>query len=632
MKKLFFILVFNTILTLLLNSNVCASDLYIPVNIRKAYENKTRSLNGKPGPNYWQNRADYNIQVQFNPETRLLSGSEKITYYNNSPDDLKHIVFHLFPNLYKKGNKRDFDVEFDDVSDGVTITEMVVNGEKINTSSSPGNKSLVYSHSSLTLYLQDALLSGHKLILNISWHYTLNENSHMRTGVVDASSFFIAYFFPRIAVYDDIDGWNDFKYMGTTEFYNDFGDFEVSVTVPKNFIVWATGTMENPEQVLTKKYLKRYKEAFFSDQIIHIVDSTEISQYNITKSNLQNTWKFKASDVTDFAFATSDHYLWDATSLVVDKKTGRRVFIDAAYHQDSEDFYQVINIARQAIDYMSYKMPGIPFPFPKETVFNGRDGMEYPMMVNDTSKEDINETIKLTSHEILHSYLPFYMGINETKYAWMDEGFTSFVEYLIISRLFSIENAGFYFLDDYKEQAGFALDAPIFTVSEFIKRPVYTYNTYPKPAGFFLTLMDLLGENKFKDTIHQFLDRWNGKHPTPYDLFFTLNETSGQNLDWLFKPWFYEFGYVDIAIKSVLQNAEHYKINIEKKGHYPAPVHLKIIFADRSVETIKENASVWKEGNTVYSIKRKSLKKIKSVELLDSSLLDADLSNNCYNF
>lgn len=627
MKKSFSFVMFITILMILI-SFTWVSDLYMPVNLKKAYENGTRSFKGEPGLNYWQNSADYNIYLDFEPKTRMISGVEEITYYNNSPDKLKEIVFHLFPNLYKKGNARDFDVEFSDESDGVMITELVVNGKKIDVS--PDNISLDYIHTSLKLNLQEPLSSGEKLNFNISWHYQLNENSHMRTGVVDSSSFFIAYFFPRIAVYDDIDGWNDFKYMGDTEFYNDFGNFEVSVTVPKNCIVWATGTLENPEQVLTKKYLKRYQKAFITDEIINIIDSVECTQNNITKPNKKNTWKFKASNVTDFAIALSDHYLWDATSLVVDKKTGRRVFIDVAYNKHSEDFYKVINIACDATDLMSYQIPGIPFPFPEVTVFNGLDAMEYPMMVNNISEKDINETIKVTTHEILHSYLPFYMGINETKYAWMDEGFTSFAEYLILCQLISPEKAGFYFLEDYKEQAGYDFDAPIFTVSEYLKRPVYTYNSYPKPAGFFLTLKDLLGDDKFKETLHKFMDHWNGKHPTPYDFFFTLYSTSGQNLDWLIKPWFYEFGYVDIAIKNVVQNTGKYKIVIERKGNYPAAVHLKIVFMDGSIQLIKENASVWKNGTADYMIERKSSKKIKSVELLDPSLLDADMSNNIF--
>ncbi len=605
-------------------------DLYMPVNIKQAYDKGTRSYDGKPGPKYWQNRADYNIQLDFKPETRLISGSEEITYYNNSPDKLTEIVLHIYPDLYKKGHIRDFEIELADESSGLSITELIINGKK----SDPTNnyRFLKYKQTLLTIYLREPLNAGEKMNMSISWNYVLNENSHMRTGVVDSSSFFIAYFFPRIAVYDDIDGWNEFKYMGDAEFYNDYGNFDVSINVPKNFIVWATGTLQNPEQVLNKKYLKRYKQAFLSDKIIKIVDSIECTQNNITIQNDQNTWTFKAENVTDFAFATSDHYVWDATSLTVDKETKRRVFLDAAYNKNSEDFYHVIHIARDAVKFMSYEIPGVPFPYPKETVFNGLDAMEYPMMVNDMTLDDIDETIKLTSHEILHSYLPFYVGTNETKYAWMDEGFTSFCDYIFHSEYVPPEKAAYYFLEEYKKEAGYTIDAPVFTSSEYLKRPAYTYNSYPKAAGFFLTLKDLYGYETFKEIIHEFMNRWNSKHPTPYDLFYTLNDVGKQNINWLIKPWIFEFGYVDLVLKDIKQNNDEYKIIIENKGRFPAPVHLKIHFPDGESEIIKEKASVWKKADKEFIIKKRTHKKIKSVELLDPTLLDADMTNNLFVF
>lgn len=630
MKKSLSIISYFSLLILVLISLAWVSDIYLPINIKNAYDNETRSYDGNPGINYWQNRSDYKIHIDFDPETRLVNGSEEITYFNNSPDELNVLIFQLLPNLYKKENRRDFEIESNDMSDGVIITELILNGNQIDIS--PKSQAITYENTNMQLSLTEPLKSAEKIDIKVSWHYTLNENSHMRTGVVDSSSFFVAYFFPRVAVYDDIDGWAAFKYMGDTEFYNDFGDFEVLINVPENFIVWATGSLENPEEVLKKKYLKRYQEAFKSDSIIHIINSTECTQNNITKTNKINTWKFTAFNVTDFAFALSDHYLWDASSIVVDKETGRRVFIDAAYNKHSEDFYQVNKISRQAVEFMSYQMPGIPFPYPKVTVFNGLDAMEYPMMVNNISEKNINETIKVTAHEILHAYLPFYMGINETKYAWMDEGFTSFCEHLFLCEAISPEEADFYFLETYKNQVGYALDAPIFTISEFLKRPTYTYNSYPKPAGFFLTLYDLLGEEQFKETIKEFMSRWNGKHPTPYDLFFTINSSSGQNLDWLINPWFFEFGYLDLAIKSLSNDKEEYKVVIERKGKFPAAIHLKLVFADGSEEIIKENASVWKKGNTEYVVRKTSSKKINYIELLDPSLLDADLTNNIKYF
>ena len=629
MKKILCTIISLIALASTLNSSDWSSSLYIPKNIQKAYDQNTRSLDGKPGQNYWQNRADYLIDIVFDPDSRLLTGTEKITYFNNSPDVLYELVIHLFPDLYKKGNSRDFDIDDADASNGVEINKIAVMGKPINISA--GSKSIEPGHSYFMLHLPEPLPGGGKINVNISWQYVLNEGSHQRTGAVDSSSFFVAYFFPKIAVYDDIDGWNDFSYTGTVEFYNDFGNFDVAVTVPENYVVWATGKLENPRQVLASKYLKRYREAFTSNEIIHIIDSTECSQQAVTKQAGKNTWKFTAKNVSDFAFATSDHYLWDATSLVVDKKTGRRTFVDAAYHKNS-DFYKVCSIARQAVKFMSFQFPGIAYPFPKVTVFNGADGMEYPMMVNDVSKKDLEETIKLTSHEILHAYLPFYVGCNETKYAWMDEGFTSFGDYLIYSHLASPDNARFYYLDGYREQAGDFQDAPLFTISEFLKKPVYSFNSYAKAAAFFLVLRDFFGEEKFKIIIHEFMNRWKGKHPTPYDLFFTIYDVSEQNLDWLIKSWFYEFGCVDLAIEEAAVFEDKFEITVQKIGNIPAPFEIKIIFEDGSENTIKENVAVWKSGNSSHVIVGQTSVKIKSVELIDNSLLDADLSNNVFIF
>lgn len=603
-----------------------SSGLYMPRDIARAYENQTRSWDGRPGKSYWQNRADYVISVEFNPRDRLLKGRETIMYFNHSPDSLKKLILHLFPNLYKKGGIRDFETEFKDHSEGVIIDSLVLNGKSINCKAN--NKSLQYDRTLAHLCLATPLLPDQSASLKIHWHYQLNQHSHMRTGMVDSSTFFIAYFYPRLAVYDDISGWNTMQYTGLAEFYNDFGDYEVNITVPKNFIIWATGTRENPEEVFTEKYVQRYYHALTSEAIISIIDSAESQKFKITKANPHNTWKFKATNVSDFAFAGSDHYLWDATSLVVDRETGRRIVIDAAYHKESKDFYHVTRIARQAIHLMSTQIPGIPWPYPKMTVFNGLDEMEYPMMVNDISYADINETTKLTIHEILHTYLPFYLGINESKYAWMDEGYTSFGDYLIFSQMISPELARFYYLDAYREEAGHAPDTPIFVISEFLKRPVYHYNSYAKTAAFFLILRDLLGEENFNRTWHEFMERWKGKHPTPYDLFFTFNEVSGQNLDWLFKTWFFEFGYVDLAIKEVRSEATKVKISIEKKGPYPAPIELIVQFKDGSEEHFFQKASVWKSAKPTFEVAISYKQAIKRLELKDLTLIDADLSNN----
>ena len=600
------------------------SGYYMPINFQKAYSNNTRSYDGQLGKDYWQNKADYDIKVNFDPSSRKLSGNENIEYINNSPDTLKKLIFNLFPDIYKKGNRRDFDIDPDDESGGVTITNLILNGNKINYNAD--NKNLFFNHTSFTIYLDDFVLPGDKINLKVEWNYVENKDSHIRSGEVDSTSFFIAYFFPRLAVYDDINGWNNFNYTGDAEFYNDFGNFRLAVTVPDNCIVWATGTLQNPEKVFTQKYLTLYNKALNSDNVIHIIDSTDYLSKNITQQNSFNTFRFSANNVSDVAFALSDHYLWDASTLTVDQKTGHKTFISAAYNKSSEDFYEVQGIAKKVIGYMSYNFPGVPFPFPALTVFNGLSEMEYPMMVNDTTR-NIEETYELTAHEIFHSYFPFYMGINETNYAWMDEGINSFVTYCIIKNIYPEIEANQPFGDDYKNLIGNFGDEPLFVNSNIIKRPNYDYVCYDKPLSFFLVLQDYLGEDVFKNTLQEFMNRWNGKHPIPYDFFYTFENVTGKNLEWLIRPWFFQYGYVDLSIKDVVKK-NWYEINIEKKGLLPAHFGLVINYSDNSVDTLNYKASLWMNGENVFTVTLPANKEIKKLEILDKSLRDADLKNN----
>lgn len=600
------------------------SDYYIPVNFKNAYENQTRSKDGNPGEDYWQNRADYKIEVQLFPDSAMISGNEIITYKNNSPNNLGFLIIHLFPNLYKEGAARDFDIDPADDSKGVFIGEITFNGKIIGKNNQ--SKFTTYQDNNLVLHLPQTLKPGEQAEIGFTWNYRLNKKSHYREGLVDESSFYVAYFFPRIAVYDDIDGWDDWRYTGTAEFYIDFGDFDVAVTVPENYMVWATGLWQNPQELLQDTYFKKFSAAHKSDEIIGIIENKDLKKGNILKQKGKTTWKYKAENVMDFSFGTSDHYLWDATSLVVDSTSNRRVFIDAAYNPYSNDFYKVASIARESIKNMSFVFPAIPFPYPKMTVFNGLSEMEYPMMVNDLSLDDPSETIKLTSHEIFHTYFPFYTGLNETKYAWMDEGLTSYGESIIASKLDPEGYAGLYFMDIYEDKIGYDFDVPLFINSEYLKKPVYYYNSYPKGALFFRMLHEFLGNEKFLEALHTFAERWNGKHPIPHDFIYTFEDVTDEDLSWFIKPWLFEYGYVDFAIKGIEQN----KVIIEKVGNYPAPIGVKMTFADGKSQIINYTAAIWNNGNNVYEIEAPYGKEIAGAELLNKLGLDADLKNNFY--
>ncbi len=606
------------------------TDMFVPLNIRNAYLKNTRSMDGRPGTAYWQNRADYRIDVKFNPVQALVEGKEAITYYNNSPDTLRRMFLNLFPDYYKKGNARDFNIRFVDETEGVSIDSLFMkNGDSLVIIPDSMTER---GHSGMFIRLPFPIEPGTKTDLRIAWHYFVNRGSHSRTGAVDSSSFFIAYFFPRLAVYDDISGWNTFDYTGGTEFYNDFGDFEVNIEVPPHYVLWATGELQNPEEVLQEKYVTRLHKAAVSDTVIHIIDSTEFMDRDITRRNASNTWRYRARNVSDFAFAVSDHYLWDAVSLVVDGESGRRVVVSAAYNSTSADFRHTVEIGLKGLRFMSDELPGVPFPYPNITVFNGLDEMEYPMMVNLVSYDNFHSTIRVTLHEIFHSYFPFYTGCNETLYAWMDEGLTTFATYVMAESLYTTEHAVLSFYDEYQGHFGDVTDVPIFVASDYLKRPVYYYTSYTKPAVFFLILRDVLGPEIFTRGLREFVNRWEGKHPQPYDLFFSLEDVCKKDLNWLIVPWVFEYGYVDLALGQVTENTGQYEITVENRGIYPAPVDLKIHYRDGKTREIHYTAEIWKTGELDYTLKISAESGIRSISLLNSTLLDADLSNNSIEF
>ena len=626
MKKLCFIIVASISFSLLSFVSAQESKLYMPKNFKRAYDEGTRSMDGKPGKNYWQNRADYIIDVSLEPETRIISGNETIHYTNNSPDDLTVLLIKLFPNLYKEGNSRDDVISVSDEFSGVEISRLVVGDKKLNPS--PRAYDIRYIHNDFYIYLPDMLPSGGEVKVSISWEYTLNAKSHLREGQVDPSTFFVAYFFPRIAVYDDIDGWDDSQYTGTPEFYNDFANFDVSISVPENYLMWATGELQNPEKVLSARILKRYRQARISDEVFHIIRPVDLLKGKLTKHNSRNIWHYKAENVPDFAFGTSDHYLWDGSSLVVDLENERRVFIDAAYDVDSRDFFQVAQIARNSIEYMSFNYPGVPFPYPCMTVFNGLSEMEYPMMVNDISLGDLTETLKLTTHEIFHSYFPFYTGLNETKYGWMDEGLTCYGESVIATALDEVPYAGFYFSDAYQAYAGNDYDVPLFVCSEFLKSPVYYGNSYPKAATFFRILHNYLGDDVYMHALREFVSRWKGKHPIPHDLLYAFADDSGEDLEWLFNPWIFEFGYVDLALESMEKTGSGYRVGVSKKGAYPAPFDLVFEFENGEEQRISKNVSIWKPDRKLVVFEIETDQVIKQISIDNEAYFDVDLSNN----
>ncbi|RZM21588.1 MAG: M1 family peptidase, partial [Pedobacter sp.] len=405
-------------------SSLSAQSLYVPRDVKKAYANGTRAMDGRPGKNYWQNHARYDITMTAMPPDRNIKGTESITYVNNSPDTLRNVIVKLFLNIHKPGAPREGGANPNYLTSGVHIDNFAVNGTQTKWRENPG----LFTWQPVGL--KQPLLPHDSVKFNVDWHYEISLESG-REGMIDSTTYFLAYFYPRIAVYDDYAGWDVMNFVDSKEFYSDFNDYTVTLNVPKNYVVWGTGTLQKPESLLQPEVLKRFQQSMTSDDIIRVVTKEDLAAKRVTTQNAVNTWQFRATNIPDMAFGLSDHFNWDATSVVVDDKTQRRASAQAAYNDTAADYHYVAGYARHSLNWLSHNWPGIPYPYEKTTVFQGYAGMEYPMMANDETYADTNFSRFVAEHEIAHTYMPFYMGINETRYGFMDEGFATFFENLI---------------------------------------------------------------------------------------------------------------------------------------------------------------------------------------------------------
>lgn len=588
MKYLFLILVFFI--------QISAQELYTPTNILSAYSKKTRSFDGKPGENYWQNKSDYHIKVSVEPTSRTITGWEKIIYYNNSPNSLTEIILRLYPNITKPTAIRDFSISSKGITEGVTLKKISVNSKELDIKD---EKVLRYTSTNARLFLPEELLPNSTIELEIEWSFQLPPTNFARMGTYDSTSFFVAYWYPQIAVYDDIDGWDVQEYSGFTEMYNDFNNYLVEITVPRDFHIWATGVWQNPEEILSGDYLKLYRQAQTSDEVIRIFkieDKTNQNKYKTKEAN--HTFIFKADDVPDFAFGMSNHYLWDATSyLTPDKK---RVFIAAAYRESSKDFPDVTYYAKESIRYFSEEMPGYPYPYPALTVWNGSGGMEYPMIVNNGSSNTKAGTVGVTAHEIAHQYMPFMMGINERKYAFMDEGWAVFFPLDFQDRMVENVKHRARNISNFNMISGTEIDMPLVVPSFLLRGQSYRFSAYSRASVAYEMLYSLLGKDAFKKALHHYFNNWKGKHPTPWDFFYSLNTAVGENLNWFFKSWFFDFGYPDLAINSYKIENGKIKITIEKVGNLPIPLNVKLIKNNEVVSEKYFNLDIWKSGEKFF--------------------------------
>ncbi|EDM38716.1 peptidase [Pedobacter sp. BAL39] len=613
-------------LLMLGTSSLQAQELYMPRNIRMAYDKGTRAMDGRPGKNYWQNKGKYNMTMSVDPITKTVIGTETISYTNNSPDTLRRIALRFVNNIHKPENPRSGAVGKDFLTSGLNITQFSNAGQTYKLNSDGWG-------TVETLPLKTPLNPGQTTTFDISWNYPLSKQSG-REGQLDSSTFFVAYAFPRISVYDDYNGWDLIPHTDRAEFYNDFNDYEFSVKAPKNYVVWGTGDLLNPDEVLQPKFAARLKKSYTSDEVISIANAMEMNSGTVTKQNEWNNWKFSANHITDITFSVSNKYIWDAGSVVVDKKTKRRASLQSSYDAKATDFPHAVDWSKQALAWFSNNWPGVPYPFSKMTSVQGFADMEYPMMINDSTTPDNEFSQFVLNHEIAHTYFPFYMGTNETRYAHMDEGWATTLEYLI-----AIDQLGKAKADEnYKEfrvkrwifDNSTEEDQPIISMSTQVSDRGYGNNAYVKPSLAYLALKDMLGDDTFKKYLHAYMERWNGKHPIPWDFFYTINDVAKENLNWYWNNWFFSNNYIDLTLAQVKNEGLSYHIDIKNTGGFAVPFDIQVTYNDGSKAIFHQTPAVWKTNQQEASINIKAKKAIASLLVDGGIFMDARPADNSW--
>lgn len=600
---------------------------FVPLNIQEAYQNQTRNAMGLPGANYWQNSVDYKLEAVVDTESATVSGKATIKYVNHSPDTLDRIVFNLYQDIFRKGNSRDWDLGASDLHDGTIISDLFINQKPIDVD----NRRMVSRQGTKYIVrLPESLLPHYEAVITLKWKVKLPVDRNVRMGKYSDSSLFVAYWYPQIAVYDDLDGWDMISYHGSVEFYNEFANYDVKIKLPGEFVVWATGEIENPDEVYSKTVLAKYKKALGSSEIIPVISTNDIENRNALQKKDSLEWHYKALNVNDFSFGAGKGFVWDASSLVVDKATGRTTLISAAYPRHLTACKPVANDSRMSIRFMSDEMPGIAFPYPSMTTFcNGRKngGMESPMMANNGSPDDAADRLGLTFHEIAHSYMPFFMGTNEKKYAWMDEGWASLWPAFLLDSIYPDDLYLEKRIAAFEKTAGKEMDIPPMVPNQLLGADYSSLRlaSYTRPAFTYYFLIDALGKEVFMKALHHYMNTWNGKHPMPLDFIRSVELVADQDLSWFFKPWLYDNAYPDLSIKKITENG---KVVIENKGGLPLPILLDITYSDQSQESISFSSAIWSSYETAVIIEVPHTKPIQSLSLGNKKVPDVNPKDN----
>jgi peptidase M1-like protein len=570
--------------------------------------NRLRSGSGAPGPDYWQQRVDYRIRASLDTVAQKVTGEERISYHNRSPDTLRYLWLQLDQNLFKSSSRGaqlfDQNSRFGTAGaeGGVTLTRVrtaAVAASRSRAARPATDLKYLVNGTMMKVDLTRPLPPGGSEVLDIGWSFPFGRNSN-RMGLeqIDGSYVYeVAQWYPRLAVYDDVRGWNTEQYLGQGEFYLEYGSFDVSLTVPANMLVAATGTLQNPAQVLTATQRSRLARARNSDSTVVIRSKDEVDDpaSRPTASSGTLTWRFTADSVRDFAWAAARHFVWDAA-----RASGGKTLAMSFYPPSAEPIWnQSTQYIRFAVEnYSSW----FPYPYPVAVNVNGIEGgMEYPMIVFCHNRTDAKALFSVTDHEIGHTWYPMVVGNNERRYAWMDEGFNTFMNYYDWEKKYpgTYNRRGNPNL--YIQFALSGREEPIMTPADRIRGDL-SVTAYTKPGLGLILLRDrIVGRERFDPAFREYIRRWAYKHPTPADFFRTIEDGVGEDLSWFWRSWFYTTERLDQAVDSVTAidpaGVVGSRVYLRSATPMPMPVELDLRMEDGSSRHLSLPVEIWYTGS-----------------------------------
>jgi hypothetical protein len=550
----------------------------------RALQAGSRDSSGSSTSRYWQLTTDYVISARLEPATSTVTGSERITLKNPSPDTMKVVALRLYQNLFAPNVARSSPVAA--LTSGITVSSLVANGDTV-TPEEDWRKSTV-----VLVKLAKPILPGATGSFDVSWSFQVpkvpEDVRGDRMGSWGTRLFQVAQWYPQIAVYDDLRGWNTDPYLGDAEFFNNFGSFDVKLDVPGGWLIGATGVLQNGDQVLTPRARQRLARATSSDSQIVVVGADERGAGKATAAGDRLIWHFTADSVGDFAWAASNEFVWDATRASIPGKG--EIPINILYLPEHNRYRQTGAYARHALEY--YSKLWMPYAWPAFTQVDGPEGgMEYPSLTFS------GPGFGVTDHEIGHQWWPMMVGVNETWYGWMDEGFNQYMNELSGAAFRDITPRLNGMGQRYGHMAGTASEPPMMWDANY-DGPMYSFVTYGKAPLMLSMLGGIVGDSAVQRAMSGYAEAWRFKHPSPWDYMFYLNHALNRDLGWFWNYWLFSTASVDNSITDVKSSGTQVTVTVRQDGDMPSPVVLDFTFAG-SPPSVSGLTNATVSGNTV---------------------------------